>query len=767
MAYDGEVRKVAFVADYVPRQCGIATFTENLHHAVAERHPGTECIVVPVSDVPSGYDYPLEARFEFEQDNLDSYRQAADFLNFGNVDIVSLQHEYGIFGGPAGSHILALLRNLSAPVVTTLHTILEQPNADQRRVLKQLAELSARMVVMTERGGRILQDVYQVPAGIIELIPHGIPDMPFVDSNFFKDQFDVDGKLVALTFGLLSPNKGIEYVLRALPQVIQEFPHLVYLVLGATHPNLVREQGEEYRLSLMRLVHDLGIGDHVIFYNRFVELNELIEFIGAADLYITPYLNRAQVTSGTLAYAFGSGKAVISTPYWHAEELLADGRGVLVPFADAEGLASAMLAILRDEPHRHAMRKKAYLLGREMIWPRVAELYMEAFRQARKTRGRLARNLHMRTVGLQKQELPQFRLGHLLRLTDSTGIIQHARYTIPAFSEGYCTDDNARALLLTVLLEQLGHDTVEIMRAQTTYAAFLDFAFDASSGRFRNFLSFDRAWLDTNGSDDCLGRAIWALGTCIVQSERRDLQRWAVPVFEQAVGAAVEASSPRAWATSLLGINAYLAQFSGDRQVSQVRNVLVERLLDSYQRTACESWGWFEDVVAYDNARIPQALLASGRGGDDGAAIEVGLTSLTWLAETQTAKQGWFRPVGSNGFWCRHAARAEFDQQPLEAGAMVSAAIEAYHTTNDTKWLSIAQAAFDWFLGRNAIGKPVYDAKSGGCCDGLHEDRVNFNQGAESTVSFLLALAEMRLLEASLAAFGELKVRSAALPPNG
>ncbi len=457
MSRTTEIRKIGFIGDYLPRKCGIATFTHDVCTSVATQYPASDCFVVPVNDVTEGYDYPPEVRFEIEEQELDGYLRAADYLNFANVDVVCLQHEYGIFGGPSGSHIIRLLRNLRMPVATTLHTVLDQPSMEQRRVLDQVIDLSARVIVMTERARLFLREVYDVPESKIDLIAHGIPDMAFIDPAFYKDQFDVEGKFVALTFGLLSPNKGIEHMLRAMPTILKEHPNFVYIVLGATHPNLIREQGERYRISLERLAKSLGIKQNVSFYNRFVEIDELLEFIGVADIYITPYLNPAQITSGTLAYAFGCGKAVISTPYWHAEELLGEGRGVLVPFGDSAALAREVCELLRDETRRHALRKKAYLLGREMIWSHIAHDYMDSFQRARRSRLDVPVKLQaVRTLAEEPMDLPGWRLDHLIRMTDSAGILQHACYSIPNFAEGYCTDDNSRALLLTLLLEQLG-----------------------------------------------------------------------------------------------------------------------------------------------------------------------------------------------------------------------------------------------------------------------------------------------------------------------
>ena len=749
-----KIRKIAFVGDYLPRKCGIATFTHDMYASVAGRFPDAQCFVVPVNDRPEGYDYPPEVRFEIEEQDLESYRRAADFLNFANTDVVCLQHEYGIYGGVAGSHILGLLRDLRMPVVTTFHTVLREPDVDQRRVLKELAALSARVVVMTERARTFLRGIYGVPEAKIDLIAHGIPDTPFVDPDLYKDQFGVGGRLVALTFGLLSPNKGIEHMLRAVPEVHESFPDFVYIVLGATHPGLVREQGERYRLSLERLARDLGISKQVIFYNRFVELKELTEFIRAADVYVTPYLNPAQITSGTLAYSFGCGKAIVSTPYWHAEELLADGRGVLVPFADSGALAREICGLLRDEPRRNAMCEQAYRLGRGMVWAHSARLYMESFQQARLGRqDQPFKPLAVRTLAEQQAELPDWRLDHLARLTDATGMFQHATHTIPNFAEGYCTDDNARALLLTVLLEELGQGGTQVHRLATTYAAFLQAAFDRGRRRFRNFLDFDRRWLEEVGSEDCHGRALWALGTCVGRSRRPDLPSWAASHFELALPAILETTSPRTWAFALLGIREYLRRLGGDRLSAQARDTLTARLIDLYERTATPDWPWFEEVLSYDVARLPQALIATGRDGGNARALEVGLHALGWLVTVQRAPQEHFRAIGCNGFYRKGHKRARFDQQPIEANATVSACLEAYRATQDPAWMNEARSAFEWFLGRNDLGQDLYDPGTGGCCDGLQEDRVNRNQGAESTLAFLLSLAEMSLLESSVAAF--------------
>lgn len=751
---DAEIRKIAFVGDYLPRKCGIATFTHDMRGSIAARFPDAQCFVVPVNDRPEGYDYPAEVRFEVIEQDLDSYRRAADFLNFANVDVVCLQHEYGIYGGTAGSHILALLRDLRMPVVTTCHTILQEPDADQRRVLVQLARLSARVVVMTQRARTFLREIYDVPESKIDLIAHGIPDTPFVSPDEYKDQYGVEGRPVALTFGLLSPNKGIEHMLRAVPKIVEAFPNFVYLVLGATHPELVRQQGERYRLGLERLARSLGIEDHVIFYNRFVELDELTQFIRAADIYVTPYLNPAQITSGTLAYSFGCGKAVVSTPYWHAEELLADGRGVLVPFADSEALAREICGLLGNTPRRLEMSRQAYALGREMVWERSAEHYMESFRRAKADcLDQPAKPLVVRTLAEQQAARPTWRLDHLSRMTDTTGIFQHATFTIPSYVDGYCTDDNARALILTVLLDELGQAGPEVRRIATTTAAFLQAAFNRDRGRFRNFMSFDRRWMEEVGSEDSHGRALWALGTCVGRSQDPDLPFWAASHFELALPALTEMTSPRAWAFGLLGIHEYLRRFGGDRAAKNCRDTVISKLVGLYKQTATAEWQWFEETVAYDNARLPHALIASAADCGSAEILEVGLTTLDWLAKVQRAPQGHFRAVGCNGFYPKGRQPARFDQQPIEANATVAACLEAYRTTRDPRWLEEARSAFEWFLGRNDLGADLYDPASGGCCDGLHEDRVSRNQGAESTLAFLLSLTDMNLLESSLAEF--------------
>lgn len=742
------LKRVALIGNYPPRQCGIATFTADLLEAISQASPSTNCYAVPITDTDEGYQYPEPVRFEIRQNDLASYRYAADFLNISSVDVACLQHEFGIFGGPAGSHLLAFVEELRVPLVTVLHSILRDPNTDQLGVMKRLTSSSDRLVVMSEMGARILSEIYSVPDEKIEFIPHGIPDVPFTDPIFYKDKFGLDGKSVILTFGLLSPGKGIENVILALPEITKRHPDVVFVVLGATHPNIRKQDGEAYRLSLQLLVADLDVEQHVVFYNRFVDLNELLEFIGAADICITPYLHEAQITSGTLAYAVGMGKAVISTPYWYAKELLSDDRGVLIPFADPDAMAGAVTEILRNKTKSHRLRKQAYALGRDMIWPVVASKYIDCFARVSEDRVASPRRVsNASPLHVRPRELVKIDLQHLERLTDETGLLQHATFVVPNYDDGYATDDNARGLLVTTLLEDSGQMVEKSRELSVRYLAFLMHAFNPSNGRFRNFMAYDRCWLEEVGSDDSHGRALWALGTVVGRAEVSAYRGMAVRIFDQALPAIEHTTSPRAWAFTLLGFREYLSHFMGDRKVQQMRDLLAKRLLQALHDNASEEWPWFENILSYANAVLPHALLVSGKAMKNDDMITGGLKALAWLADVQDLSGACFSPIGSNGFYRKGGYRARFDQQPIEAQGMVSACLDAFRLTKDPRWRAKSRWAFDWFLGQNDLCESLYDPLSGSCRDGLHADRPNENRGAEATLAFLQSLTEMRAIE--------------------
>jgi glycosyltransferase involved in cell wall biosynthesis len=742
--------RIAIVGNYLPRRCGIATFTTDLCDALHAEYGSTELLALPVNDTEEGYTYPARVRFELSEDNVASYRQAADFLNFSNIDLVCLQHEYGIFGGRAGGHILELLRRLRMPFATTLHTVLRDPNPDQRTVLEEIAALSDRLIVMSQHSAEILQEVFHVPIDKIDLIPHGIPDLPFTDPSFYKDGFGTEGKDVLLTFGLLSPNKGIENVIRALPKILSHHSNVIYMVAGATHPHVLRREGDKYRVYLQKLANDLGVAANVVFRNRFVSPQEMVELIGAADIYITPYKHKAQVVSGTLAYALSAGKAIISTPYLHAIELLDAERGALVPFDDPEAIAAKTVELLDNDTARHAMRKRAYLYARDMVWNRVAQKYMKSFERIYNERLRNPRaTFSAENTEKTLDRLPAINLDHLYRMTDHTGILEHAVFVVPNYPEGYTTDDNARALIVAILLEELGAGApTESIDLASRYLAFLWLAFDPTSKRFRNCLSYERQWQEPGGSEDSHGRALWGLGTVLGRSKDAGWRGAAGRMFELAVPAAIEFKSPRACVFALLGLQEYLESFPGDRAALSASDVLANRLLSSYRANQSVDWRWFENVLAYSNARLPQALIRAGMRAANEEMVSAGLEALDWLVTIQRCEvKGHFVPIGSQGFYSKKTEKARFDQQPVEACAVVSACLQAYRATGKGRWRKEAWSAFNWFLGDNDLQIALYDPTTGGCRDGLHPDRANENQGAESTLSFLMALLEMCKLE--------------------
>ncbi|MGZ3581763.1 MAG: glycosyltransferase [Ktedonobacterales bacterium] len=747
------IRQIAVIGTHAPRQCGIATFTTDFCEALARQFPDADIFAIPINDADEYYDYPSRVRFEIAEQDIQSYRRAADFLNTNGVDLVVLQHEFGIFGGPSGNYVLELLRQLHMPIVTVLHTVLRKPDTIQRQVFDEILRLSERLVVMSHHAQDLLLDLYQASPAKIAYVPHGIPDVPFVDPNFYKDQFDAEGKVVLLSFGLLSPNKGIEYAIGAMPAILERNPTVVYIILGATHPHVRRDQGEAYRMMLQQLAREKGVEQNVVFYNQFIQLDELVEFIGAADLYITPYLNPEQVVSGTLSYTVGTGKAVISTPYVHAEELLSEGRGVLVPFRDSAAIAEAVITLLENDANRHAMRKRAYMLGRNMTWSRVAEQYQDLFFQVLDERLHVSPDVRAPARETRAQmwedKLPPIRLGHLLRMTDGAGLLQHATFSVPNYQEGYSIDDNARGLIAAIFLEELGVEAPDIVEELATrYLAFLAYAYNGERGRFRNLLSYDGRWLEEYGSEDSHGRALWALGTTIGRSTSQGRVGLANTLFIRALPAVLDCMSPRTWAFALLGIADYLKRFGGDRRARQIRDVLAGRLMRSYEESSTADWPWFEDSLTYDNATLPRALLLAGSAMHQADYVEAAVTALSWLAGVQSGENGQFVPIGCRGFYQRGEIRTRFDQQPIEAYATVAAYLDAARVTENAEWRRQARTAFGWFLGDNDLRIPLFDAATGACYDGLQPNGANLNQGAESTLAFLLASLELRLAEA-------------------
>ncbi|MFI5016043.1 MAG: glycosyltransferase family 4 protein [Hyphomicrobiales bacterium] len=738
--------RLAFIGNSLPRRCGIATFTTDLQQAVAASRTDVETCIVAMNDHGHSYDYPSEVRIQIDDGSIDDYVRAALFLNAGQFDVVCLQHEFGIFGGEAGGHILALLTRLTMPVVTTLHTVLPSPTPAQRGVLGRIIDASSKVIVMTEKGRELLRTVYRTPADKIEVIAHGIPDFAFVEPDGAKAKFGFGGKTVILTFGLLSSNKGIEFVIDAMPSILKSRADAMYVVLGATHPNLVRDQGEAYRESLLARARALGVQDHVVFLDQFVDQPTLLDYISMCDIYVTPYLNEAQMTSGTLAYSFGLGKAVVSTPYWHAQELLAGGRGILVPFGDAAAIGSEIAALLSDDARRKAMRECAYADSRSMTWERTAERYLATFDNARRGHRLEVVSRPWPSLSLRDGRAPpEMRVGHFLSMCDDTGLFQHAVHSVPDRSHGYCVDDNARALLLACALNDA--DEQRLSEALTaTLAAFVQHAWNPDTQWFRNFMSFDRRWLEDKGSEDSHGRTLWALGECARGDSNPSRRRWAASLFAEALPTVEHFNSPRAWAFTLLGLDAYCAGTAGDPLAERFRRLLADRLMSILSLCETKDWVWFENGLAYDNARLSQALIVTGVAAAVPAYAEAGTRSLRWLMTLQTAPSGLFRPIGSDSFGDQRTSPKPFDQQPLEATAAISACLAAWRADGDDEWKADAARAFAWFHGSNDLSLPLVDVETGSCRDGLHRDRANENRGGESVVSYLLGLAEIRQL---------------------
>ncbi len=701
-------RHIAVIGNFPPRRCGIATFTADVAASLGD---DIRCRVVAMSDGPQAYDAPVTDIIR--QDEIEDYRAAARALNRARVDVVSLQHEFGIFGGAAGDHILTLLDALDCPVVSTLHTVLQAPDEDQRRVLSAIVRRSARVIVMSEFGRNILIERFNAPRDRIVVIPHGAPDRPLTSGAAAKAALGLEGRRVLMTFGLLSPNKGIESVISGLPDLVKAHPDITYLVLGATHPHLLRREGEAYLQSLKAHADALGVGAHVRFEHRYTDQPELLDFLDAADIYVTPYRNEAQITSGTLAYAVALGKPVVSTPYWHARELLADGVGALVPFDDAPALAAAIGALLGDDAACADMASRAYARGRATIWARSGEAYRAAFDAALREQNRPP----VRTPA------PSPGLTAVLRITDDCGIMQHGCGVVADRAHGYCLDDAARGLILVHRMHALGIRTPQARRLAHTYAAFIQHAWNGPHAAFRNFMSYDRRWLEDAGSNDSMGRAFWALGEAAHRPMTPAMGAWAQRLLVEARPALDKVVALRAQAFTALGVR--------DTTLAARVGAALQRALHATRKPG---WTWFEPTLTYDNARLPEALLVCAAQLGDTRMRDDALCALRWLAGVQTGPGGVLQPAGNASFNDRYASPAPFDQQPLEATATAEACVRAFQATGDPFWRTEALRAHAWFHGANALGAVLVD-EEGSCHDGLTADGLNLNQGAESVLA--------------------------------
>lgn len=716
-------RRIALVGNYVPRKCGIATFTADLFEKLGEFHPEIEVDVYALDDPRQQFAYQgVAGTIGF--DEPEAYARAAQEINESGVDAVWLQHEYGIFGGPDGEMVLDFAERLAAPLVLTLHTVLAEPSVRQRDILTRLVARASRIMVMSRQARDLLVRHYHAPHEILQVVPHGAPDRPFGRQEEFKAHFGLTGRKVMMTFGLLGPGKGLENAIEALPAIVERHPELLYRIVGATHPNLVASEGEAYRERLMALAEELGVADHVQWENRFLETEELLDQLEACDIYVTPYPGMQQATSGTLSYAVALGKAVVSTPYLHARELLADGVGELVEPCSSAAIAEAVNLLLDCPERLHALQRRAYAKGRETIWPRFAESAAALIEAASVKAPRPA------PLGAPPS------IDAVLAMSDRTGMLQHSVGIVPDRLHGYCLDDNVRALMLMNVAE--GVEPAERQRWSQVYASFIQHAWNPDENGFRNFMRFDRSWCEDLGSEDSNGRTLWALGQTIELSGDRDLVSWARRWFGTALPHCAGFGSPRAMAFAMLGAAARL-RAEPDHEAS--RRFLADgadflhRLLDSSRRP---DWAWFEAVLGYDNPRLSQALIEAGLALGEERFTRAGLDSLAWIARQQIAASGHFRPIGSDTFGHAHA-HLPFDQQPLEAQAAIEAASAAWRASRESKWVQHAQAAWRWFFGANDRGVILADPVSGRCRDGLTPRGANENCGAESILAFQLS----------------------------
>ncbi|BCA60571.1 glycosyltransferase family 4 protein [Sphingomonas sp. HMP6] len=722
---------LALIGNFLPRKCGLATYTTDTFTALKGRFPDLKIDVYAMDDHPGLYDYPPEVTRSIPDQDRMAYLDAARVIEASGAQAIWLQHEYGIFGGAAGEHILALLDRVSIPVIVTLHTILEKPSADQRRVMDGLLRRCARVIVMAERGREILERVYGASGRNIVMIPHGVPDRDFVDPNSLKGRFGWEERKVVLTFGLLAPGKGIEVMIEALPAIVAQNPNVLYAVLGATHPNLVKHEGEKYRDGLKALAVELGVDANIEFIDAFLEHDELIDYLQAADIYATPYLNPAQITSGTLSYAVGVGKAVVSTPYVHATEILGDGHGVLVDFGDSAAFAREINALLGSDRNRIRLSERAYARGRTMIWPRLAEVAMREIVQMVAAKPQRLPTGTVATIPLK----PDF--SAVERMSDSTGMLQHSIYSVPDRRHGYCIDDNARALMLVSQMVEM--DAAARDSWMTIYASFLQYAWNPEARRFRNFMNFDRTWCEDFGSEDSNGRTLWALGVTARDAQMAKHRHWALSMFDMTASLALELGSPRAHAFAMLGAAAIIEAYPSHALARTILSRFGDELRGLLAEARRPEWEWFEIVLAYDNARLPEALIRAGTALRRDDLVACGISTLDWIVGKQTSPEGRFRAVGSESFGRVYAEPLQFDQQPLEAQATIDACSAAFDASKDLRWVEEAGRAYRWYLGQNDLDLPLATTQDGGCFDGLMPNGLNRNQGAESILALQLA----------------------------
>ena len=737
-----EFEKIAVIGNYLPRRCGLATFTTDLCDAIAGHmeDEANNLLAVAMDDIAEGYDYPDRVKFQVRANVLSDYPLTADFLNLHKFDVAILQHEFGIFGGSYGAHIVHMVKNLRMPVITTLHTVLENPTVEQRKITRELAMHSEALVVMAHKARSLLMEEYSIDEGKIVHIPHGIPDVKPDRSGVFRRQLGLEGRRILLTFGLLGPDKGIENMINAMPAVLECHPDAVFIVLGETHPYIIREHGDSYRQSLFQQVRRLGIQESVLFRNRFVDLETLTKYITSADVYVSPYLKREQIVSGTLAYAMGLGAAIVATPYWYAEELLADGRGITIPFSNVEAMAEEICSLLASDKKRLSIGEKAYSMGRSMIWKEVGKAYIALADEALKhTKDKPIPQIAERSDARIIYELPDINLSHLKVMTDDTGILQHAKYSMPDRNHGYCVDDNARALIVAAMYYSLFKDKSVIPLIQT-YLSFMHHSLNQETGRFRNFMSYDRSWVEDAGSEDSQGRSIWGLGIAVKCAANKSIRNMAASLLLEGLNVLETFSSPRACAFAILGLHAYMEVFGGDANARRLRQDLAKKLLGLFAASSSKDWPWCENIVTYANAKIPHALILAGQWIPDPEMHKTGLIALEWLLEKQTAPEGHLSIIGNDDWHNRDGRSATFDQQPIEVMCLIEACAEAFRSTGEMKWLEEAKRSLGWFLGQNDLSEQVCDLETGGCCDGIEAIGVNANQGAESTLSWLISL---------------------------